>query len=294
MANGTSTLDRTSIGDRFRADGYYSPIRVMSEGDALRYRARLEESERIRGRQLSRAENSMPHFLFDWAAEIVRLPAILDAVEPIVGPDILVWDAVMFTKEPGGVEHITWHQDLAYWGLDPSDQIITAWIALSPSTLESGCMRVVRGSNVLPIIAHVPGDAPGNLLVRGQSAQVDIDDKDIVDIVLQPGEMSLHDVYILHGSESNRSRDRRLGFGIRYFPPHVRQMVPERDVAFLARGEDKYGHFDLVPAPTLSDSEEAKAAHAGARAARAATKKYISNPQDPDALKYSRKGANMG
>lgn len=290
MAQGT-ILKADSIADQFHGDGYYSPVRVMSEGDALNYRAKLEKCEKARGRPLSRAENSMPHFLFDWAADIVRLPAILDAVEPIVGPDILVWDAVMFTKEAGGVEHITWHQDLAYWGLDPGDQIITAWIALSPSTRESGCMRVVRGSNTLPIIAHVPGDAPGNLLGRGQSAQVEVNETDIVDIVLQPGEMSLHDVFILHGSESNRSGDRRLGFGIRYFPPHVRQMVPARDVAFLARGQDKYGHFDLMPAPAVSDSEEAKAAHAAARAARAATKKYISNPQDPDGLKYSRKSA---
>jgi hypothetical protein len=155
-------------------------------------------------------------------------------------------------------------------------------------------MRVVRGSNTMPVIAHVPGDAPGNLLGRGQSAQVEINEKDIVDIVLQPGEMSLHDVYILHGSEPNLSDDRRLGFGIRYFPPHVRQMVPARDVAFLARGEDKYGHFDLVPAPAVTDSEEAKAAHAAARAARAATKKYITDPQDPNALQYTRRNTRAG
>jgi ectoine hydroxylase-related dioxygenase (phytanoyl-CoA dioxygenase family) len=277
-----------AIAEQFRTEGYLSPILAMSESEARHYRTQLEMSERKRGRPLTRVENNMSHFLFRWAADIACHPAILDVVEQIVGPDILVWDSTFFTKEAGGIEHITWHQDLAYWGLEPGDQIITAWIALSPSTVESGCMRVVRGSNRLPIVAHTPGNAPGNLLGRGQSAHVEIEEKDIVDVILQPGEMSLHDVYIVHGSEANRSNDRRLGYGIRYMPPHVKQVVPVRDVALLARGQDKYGHFDLLPAPTENDSAQSRAVHEAATAARMAMRNAIKNPQDPGAPAYRR------
>jgi len=272
---GDVVTSHAAIGDRFRDQGYCAPIRVMSEEEARRYRAQLEDSERRRGRPLNLEERHKPHLLFRWAADLVHHPAVLDAVEPIVGPNLLVWDVTLFTKEAGGREHLTWHQDLAYWGLDPGDQVITAWIALSPSTVESGCMRVVRGSHRLPIKPHVNSDDPTNLLGRGQTVQAPIDPAEIVDVVLQPGEMSLHGVNIIHGSESNRSSDRRIGFGIRYFPPHVRQTAPVRDTAYLARGVDPYGHFDLEHEPAVSDSPEAHAAHAAARAQRKLVKGYI-------------------
>lgn len=264
-----------STAARFRDQGYCAPIRIMSEDEALRYRSLLEESERKRGRPLNLEERHKPHLLFRWAAELVRHPAVLEAVQPIVGPDMLVWDSTLFTKEAGGLEHLTWHQDLAYWGLDPGDQVITAWIALSPSTVESGCMRVVRGSHRLPIAPHVNSNDPTNLLGRGQTVQVKVDEADVVDIVLRPGEMSLHGVSIIHGSDSNRSKDRRIGFGIRYFPPHVRQTAPVRDTAFLARGVDRFGHFDLETEPTESDSPAAHAVHAAARHQRKLVKNEL-------------------
>lgn len=136
-------------------------------------------------------------------------------------------------------------------------------------------MRVVRGSHRLPIHPHVNSNDPTNLLGRGQTVQVDVDPSDVVDVVLQPGEMSLHGVNIIHGSESNRSNDRRIGFGVRYFPPHVRQTAPVRDTAYLARGTDTHGHFDLEHEPAVSDSPDAHAAHAAARQQRKVVKGYI-------------------
>lgn len=247
--------------EQYRSQGFCAPLRVMETEEALRYRAALEDCERARGRPLTLEEKSKPHLLFRWAADLVRHPVVLDVVETIVGPDILVWDSTLFTKEAGGLEHLTWHQDLRYWGLDPGDQVVTAWIALSPSTRESGCMRVVPTERRPDLLPHKDTFAANNLLSRGQEVEAEINEDDVVDVVLRPGEMSLHDVYIIHGSESNNSNDRRLGFGVRYFPTSVRQRASMRDSAFLARGVDRYGHFDLERVPDEFESPQAYEVH---------------------------------
>lgn len=255
---------------RYREDGFYAPIRVLDQDEAQRYRTRMEESEARLGRPLTLDERHKPHLLFDWAWELTRHPAVLDLVESIVGPDILAWESAIFTKEAGRPEHLTWHQDLLYWGLEPGDQVLTAWIALSPSTVESGCMRVVPGSHKRDLVPHLETFAPNNLLSRGQEVQVEVNEADVVDIVLQPGEMSLHHVKIIHGSEPNRARDRRIGFGIRYFPTSVRQRAKVRDSAMLVRGTDRYGHFDLEQQPAEFDSSQARGLHADLRRRRQA------------------------
>ncbi len=264
-------MDRfASAFEQYRQQGYAAPLRIMDATEAQKYRDALEDCERARGRPLTRDENSKPHLLFRWASDLVRHPAVLDVVETIVGPDILVWDSTLFTKEAGGQEHLTWHQDLRYWGLDPGDQVVTAWIALSPSTRESGCMRVVPSDTRPDLLPHKDTYAENNLLSRGQVVEAEIREEDIVDIVLSPGEMSLHDVYIIHGSESNNSNDRRLGFGVRYFPTSVRQRAKMRDTALLVRGIDRYGHFDLEQEPTEFESRDAYGVHADLRGRRRA------------------------
>ena len=260
---------------RYNEQGFYTPLRVLSTAEAAAYRARMEASEARLGRALTLDERHKPHLLFDWAMELTRHPAVLDAVEAIVGPDILAWESALFTKEAGGPEHLTWHQDLLYWGLDPGDQVLTAWIALSPSTVESGCMRVVPRSHLHDLAPHVNTYAPNNLLSRGQEVQAEVNEADVVDIVLSPGEMSLHHVKIIHGSEPNRARDRRIGFGIRYLPPSVRQRAKMRDSATLVRGTDRFGHFDLEQAPAEFESPAAYATHLELRRRRQALQSSI-------------------
>ena len=133
-----------------------------------------------------------------------RNPRILDAVEGVIGPNILVWGANFFLKEPRSDAYVSWHQDATYWGLEPAD-IVTAWVALTPSTVESGCMRVVPGTHSDGILAHRETWADDNLLSRGQEIAVDVDLDKVVDVVLKPGEMSLHHVKIAHNSEPNRA-----------------------------------------------------------------------------------------
>ena len=156
---------------------------------------------------------------------------MLDAVEDVIGPDILCWGGSFFTKEARTEDFVSWHQDLTYWGLEPAD-IVTAWVALSPSTPESGCMRVVPGSHhqdVHPAHRDLRGDATCSRAAR--RSQVEVDEAAAVDLVLQPGEMSLHHVKLIHGSNPNRSDDRRIGFAIRYIPTSVRQTAGAEDSA---------------------------------------------------------------
>src|SRR5262249_43199210 len=188
------------------------------------------------------------HLVLRLADELVHHPAVLDAVEGIIGPDILAWDADFIIKNARDPRFVSWHQDLTYWGLDPTE-VVTAWFALSPSTIESGCMRVVPGSHRGMIIPHRDTFSRDNLLTRGQEVAVEVDERQAADVVLRPGQMSLHDGKIIHGSHANRTDGRRIGFAIRYLPTHVRQVAGPRDSAMLVRGRDAYCNFELEPRP---------------------------------------------
>ncbi|MBN8991285.1 MAG: phytanoyl-CoA dioxygenase family protein [Rhizobiales bacterium] len=245
----------------YREHGYYAPIRVMSADDAARVRTHLEAHEAAHG-VLKGSMRHKSHLLFTWLDSLIRHPAILDAVEGVIGPDILCWSSSFFIKEARDPGFVSWHQDSTYWGLDPAD-IVTAWVALSESTAENGAMRVIPYTHTLEQVAHRDTFAADNLLTRGQEIAVDVDGSKAVMLSLQPGEMSLHHVRLIHGSDPNPSAKRRIGFAIRYLPTHVRQVVGTRDSATLVRGVDRFGNFEpeQVPERDLSDAAIAFHAH---------------------------------
>ena len=254
---------------RYRAEGYLFPIDVLSAEEAARARAALEAHEARFGGELPKALRHKPHLTMRWADELIHHPRILDAVEDVIGPDILCWESVIFAKGPKTPDYIAWHQDITYWGLG-SDDVVTAWLALSPSTGESGCMRVVPGTHTREVVPHRDTYAKENLLSRGQEIAVEVGEEQAVDIVLRPGQMSLHHVKIFHGSFQNRSADRRIGFAIRYIPPHVRQIVGAADSAMLVRGRDTAGHFELERRPVADLDPDQLAYHERLRAQRMA------------------------
>ncbi|MDH3659758.1 MAG: phytanoyl-CoA dioxygenase family protein [Alphaproteobacteria bacterium] len=227
--------------------GYVSPIRVLGDAEAASYRAKLEAIE-ASGAADADHLRFKPHLLFTFLDQLIRHPNILDAVEGVIGPNILCWATNFFTKEPKTTNFISWHQDLTYWGLEPAD-IVTAWVALSPATVESGCMRFVPGTHKMEIVAHKDTFADDNMLSRGQEIEAEVDENDAVDVVLKPGEMSLHHVKLVHGSNANRSDDRRIGFAIRYVPAYVRQVVGKKDSAVLVRGVDRERNFEHEDPP---------------------------------------------
>lgn len=248
--------------EAYRRDGYYAPVRVMTAAQALGYRQALEAHEAQTGQPLQGNMRHKMHLLFTWADALVNHPAVLDAIEDAIGPDILCWTTNFFIKEAHSPGFVSWHQDSTYWGLDP-DEVITAWIALSDVTEESGYMQVIPGSHKVDQLPHVDTFHKDNLLSRGQEIAVEVDKSKAVGLRLQPGEMSLHHIKLVHGSDANRSNDRRIGLAIRYIPTYVRQ-TKVRDSAMLVRGTDKYHHFDPEPRPKADLDEAALAAHADA------------------------------
>jgi len=246
--------------DAYRRDGYYFPIRVMSAEEAHRYRVALETHEAKKGEPLQGNWRHKSHLLFTWADELVHHPRILDAVEDVIGPDILCWTTNFFIKEAMSPGFVSWHQDSTYWGLDPDD-VITAWIAFTDVTPENGYMQVIPGSHRIDQLPHVDTFHKDNLLSRGQEIAVEVDRSKAVGLALKPGEISLHHIKLVHGSDANRTSDRRIGLAIRYIPTYVRQ-TKVRDAAMLVRGTDKYHHFDYEPRPKADLDEGALAAHA--------------------------------
>jgi hypothetical protein len=246
--------------DRYERDGYFFPVRVLSPAEAREHREKLERVERDLGGPLRGIYRIKPHLLFTWLADLVRHPTLLDAVEDVIGPRILCWNTSFFTKEAGSSGYVSWHQDATYWGLS-EPTVVTAWVAFTESTPRNGNMRVVPGSH-RELVPHVDTFHPDNLLSRGQEIAVAVDEGRAVDIILQPGEMSLHHVLIVHGSGANGSDERRIGCAIRYVPTHVRQTAGPRDSATLVRGEDAFGHFELEPRPTADLDPAMLALHA--------------------------------
>ncbi len=245
--------------DRFWQDGYLFPLQAISREQALAYRAALEDYEAASGGPIASNYRHQVHLLFTWARDLVRNPAILDAVETVLGPDILCWSSAFFIKEAENPSFISWHQDSTYWGLEPDD-VITAWVALSDVPLESGPMQVIPGSHRWPQLEHSDTYHKNNLLSRGQEIAVEVDESQAVVMPMTAGQMSLHHVKLAHSSKPNLSNDRRIGFAIRYIQPSVKQ-TKIRDCASLVRGEDRFGHFDPEPAPQADLDAAALAAH---------------------------------
>jgi non-haem Fe2+, alpha-ketoglutarate-dependent halogenase len=243
---------------QYHREGYYAPIRVMPVAEALDLRGKLEAVE-ASGRLPAGALRSKCHLLLTWVDAIVRNRCVLDAVESLVGPDILVWGTSFFIKEPHTGGFVSWHQDLTYWGLEPAD-IVTAWIALSASRTENGAMRVIPGTHTMQIVPHKDTFSPDNLLSRGQEIGVKVDEAKAVALELEPGEMSLHHVKLIHGSERNTSAARRIGLAVRYIPTRVRQTAGMVDSAMLVRGHDRFRHFGNEQRP-LADLSDAAIAH---------------------------------
>lgn len=248
--------------EAYRRDGFFFPVPALTGSEVAHYRSCLEEHEARTGAPLQGNWRHKAHLLFTWVDEIVHHPRIVDAAEEVLGPDLFCWTTNFFIKEAASPGFVSWHQDAFYWGLS-RDDVMTAWVALSPANLESGCMKFLPGSQTQDHLQHVDTFHKDNLLSRGQEIAVKVDGTKAVDCILEPGEMSLHHVKLVHGSEPNRSGDRRIGLAIRYIPTHVAQLKV-RDSATLVRGVDRYRNFDHEPRPARDLSDEVLAAHADA------------------------------
>ena len=228
----------------FVETGFVAPLPVMSPLDAEAYRVRV--SEFIAAAPNPRRLRTKVHLECPALMELVRRPEVLDAVSDVLGPDLLCRSSSLFIKEPHDDAFVAWHQDAAYWKLDPP-AVATAWFALTPSTVANGALRVLPRSHLRPLMTHEFTHDSGNLLTRGQEIVDEIDEAQVVTLELAPGEMSLHDVRLAHSSAPNHSDSCRIGYAIRYVAAHVRNTGARRDSAMLVRGVDRYHHFAAEP-----------------------------------------------
>jgi ectoine hydroxylase-related dioxygenase (phytanoyl-CoA dioxygenase family) len=259
--------------NQYWEDGYLFPLPVMSAEEAASLRAGIEQIETDwldagLPLPLNSYKRANSHIVMPLAHRIAGDPRILDAVEGLLGPDILIYSTEFIIKEAGTSAIVSMHQDLTYWGLGAVDGLVTAWLALSPATPESGCMDFVRGSHKNPILPHEDTFDENNLLSRGQEVKVEVAPADRKAIELQPGQMSLHHGLTIHGSGPNTSGDRRIGAVIRYVKPEIAQQVAAKDYAIIARGADRIGNFISIAPPRSSFSPESLALYAEIRAAQ--------------------------
>lgn len=250
---------------QYHDEGFYFPLRAFPADVAARYRAEVERTcgatpNPAEARKGAISYRVKPYLLFEWAADMVRDNVILDAVQDLIGPDIMVFHTTMWWKTPGSRNRVPWHQDGTYFGLAPFEHV-TAWVALSPSNLETGCVRIVPRTHLSGQYPHADVPDADLMLSRGQTVALDVDAAKAVPVILSPGEFSLHHTMAIHASDPNSGTDDRIGIGISYIPTRVRHIGPTRMSATLVRGEDRYGHFDLEPRPLADLHPGAVAAH---------------------------------
>ncbi len=238
QSNSSPQTSLAKLEKQYQRDGFISGIPLLDAATAKQHRDKLEAAENTHGNM-----HYLPkvHTLFRSPLELAMLPSALDIVEQLIGPDILLFNVTYIIKEAGAAAHVSWHQDLTYWGLSHDDQV-TMWLALSPATAETGCMTMLPGSHQQGRMEHTTTDDKNNVLLQGQTV-IDVNEDHSVACPLAPGEASFHHGWTLHSSMPNQGVDRRIGLNVQYIAPHVRQTKHDQDTAILVRGKDKFNHF---------------------------------------------------
>jgi ectoine hydroxylase-related dioxygenase (phytanoyl-CoA dioxygenase family) len=245
------TLDPAQL-DGYAREGVLHPLPALDAAEVARFRRGAESlANRFEGEKA--AIFGQAHLFHSWAYDLALHPRILDAVAEIVGDDILVHSTSLFFKRPMTADFVSWHQDGYYWNLD-EPRLVSAWIALTDSAPDNGCLRVVPGSHARRMEHRSAPMRANDLLASGLEIAVTINEREAMDIVLAAGEMSLHHVLIVHGSHANASLRPRIGFAVRYVAPVVRQERDHHEVV-LARGSDRYGHYRVIEGLPREDGD---------------------------------------
>ena len=237
--------------DSYRYNGFLFPIPALSPEEVATCLAGVARLEAELGSPIAQADikwRSHAHAHSPWFNDLIRHPRILDAIEDVIGPNILVWTSTFFIKEPHSPTFAAWHQDGAYFGFEPKEQV-NAWVALTDATAEAGCMEQLSFRGNPRLLHHAALGLAHSINRAGQTIVDPFDDSEPVAMALPAGSFSLHHELALHRSAPNRASHRRVGIGLNYIPTHVRVNGPIRLQAMLVRGEDSYGHFDLIDPP---------------------------------------------
>jgi non-haem Fe2+, alpha-ketoglutarate-dependent halogenase len=235
--------------ERYATDGMLFPVPVLSAAEVTEYRDALETVVGICGEGYRRRFDGL-HLFFPWAYRLATNEALLNAVEGVLGADLVVDATLVFYKPPFDSGYTAWHQDSVYsnWHLTPA---VSAWIALTFSEPANGCMRVVPGSHHDGVWEHdTVVDDPDLMNRRGERVRNDVDEAQAVDVVLRPGEMSLHHANIVHGSNANGSAGPRIGFIVRFV---TSQTTNGERLQMQVRGHGDCSHLRMAPPPLEED-----------------------------------------
>jgi ectoine hydroxylase-related dioxygenase (phytanoyl-CoA dioxygenase family) len=246
--------------EEYGRDGFVSPVRILTAAEASDARRELEAMEAAMGGALRGPIRTKLYLRYPWAYRLATHPKILDAVEDLIGPDIMLYQNTVWAKNAGDETFVSWHQDNTYFGHEPCE-VLSVWLALSPSRPESGSMRFLPGSQRLGQLPVRYDVQDNNLLSSGQVTDHDFSDFAPVATSLEPGEASIHHAFLVHGSPPNKAADRRLGITFVYHPPSLRQAGELRTSALLVRGQDRFGHFEAETPPLSADDPATIARH---------------------------------
>lgn len=222
--------------------GFLSPINVLTRDEIQTCNSEIEAFEKASGQPIDFPYKSRCHQIFSWADALVHHPKILDAVEDVIGPDILCYHATLWIKPPQSNSFVRWHQDGTYFFLEPAVHV-TAWVALTIADDDAGCMQVIPGSHKNEFLEHNDDSNPDNLIPRGQGLAINVNTEHAVSMPLQAGQMSLHHTKLFHASFNNKRDTRRIGFGISYIPTSTKDIGKTKAHALLVRGKDNYNNF---------------------------------------------------
>ena len=239
---------------QYKDEGFVAPINIFSKEKAKEIRNQIELIEKELPGELDKSGRYNAHLISPLLDEVTHNSKILDAVESLIGKNILVCGTTLFIKNPNEKGYVSYHQDAKYIGLEPHNWV-TAWVALTDSNEENGCMKMWPGSH-LDIKNHDEKFNEENLLTRGQTVE-NVPDNEVKSVELVAGQMSLHHPRIVHGSGVNKTNDRRIGFVIQsYIGTNVKQVLGQNSVQ-LARGVDEFNHHEIIQRPkSLMNKED--------------------------------------
>ena len=242
---------------QYEDEGFVSPINIFSKEKAKEIRNEIELIEKNMPGELEKSGRYNAHLISPLLDEVTHNSKILDAVESLIGKNILVCGTTLFIKNPYEKGFVSYHQDAKYIGLEPHNWV-TAWVAITDSNEKNGCMRMWSGSHKDNLKDHNQMFNEGNLLTRGQTVN-NVPKEKVKPLILKAGQMSLHHPKVVHGSEQNQSNDRRIGFVIQsYIGTDVKQVLGINNVQ-LARGLDEFNYHKKIGRPnSLMDKNDLK------------------------------------
>ena len=249
----SGSLSKEQI-DQYWKDGILFPFQAMETDEALSLVPRYVQLRNRMANWTKSMQLLKSYLVMPWVNEVVRNPRILEVVESLLGPNFFVWGASFFAKQPSSSKHVGWHQDLLYWGLEPDDGVLTAWLALTDAQAENGAMQIVPGSHRGDLRYHSEAQDDDNMLMGDQNIPLTEEERQNACIVeLNPGQFSVHHSMNIHGSGPNLSDRDRIGISINYISTHVVQKKDNGvDAAMLVRGVDEYNHL-IHEAPAESE-----------------------------------------